>query len=144
MRSDNYLPKFLQQKYKEREENPELRNKISEIQDYIWIIEKIWCISSLEYQNYIWVRHEDPQIVDSYNDTTMYFTEDVDAVLSVADEGRVHMSSEQYQLLKLLYIMVDEYDLRKDRPDTDAEIVEDPDWDKIREFAKEVYSKLTS
>lgn len=38
------------------------------------------CVSDAECQTCIWIRCEDSQIIDSNDDTTMYFTEDVDAV----------------------------------------------------------------
>ena len=113
------------------------------ISEFTWLIKKIRCISDMEYQQRIWVRHEDLNICDSYDDTTMYFEEDSEAILKAADAGRVEMTEKQYALLKELYEKVEEYDMRKDLPEDDKGIVQDPDWHEIREFAKVVYEELS-
>ena len=72
----------------------------------------------------------------------MYFLEDVEGVLKARD--RIEITDSQYEALKKLYEMVDAYDDLIDRPDNDEGIVNDPRWHKIREYAKQVYKKLTN
>ena len=140
----NFLPQFLKQKREELNQNPELNNKKKEkISDFLVLLECIWCISNKDYQEAIWLRNEDPHIVDSYDDTIMYFGEDSKAVLEARSEGSITMSELQYTMLKQLFNMVEKYDASLSRPDTDAEIIEDPKWHEIREYAKVVYQELT-
>ena len=140
----DFLPSFLREKYQELDEHPELNERCEKITDFLWLIKKIWCISNAEYQERIWVRHEDmDKIVDSYDDTTMYFLEEGYAVLEARDEGRVEMTNKQYQVLKKFYDMVDVYDSSEDLPESDAEIFADPKWHRIRGYAKLVYEELT-
>lgn len=139
MRDRKYLPDFLRKAW----QLPDEINR-DRITDFIWVIEKIWCISNAEYQERIWVRHEDMgKIVDSYDDTTMYFLEEAYAVLEGRNEGHIEMTDRQYQMLKNFYDMVDVYDSSEKRPDSDAETVADPKWHRIREYAKLVYEELT-
>lgn len=106
------------------------------------LLDSINDISNLDYQKKIWIKYEDLSIVDSYDDTTMYFFEDGDALIEAYEAGRVEMSDKQYQMLKTLYQMVDEYDDLMDRPETDEGIVNDPRWSKVGEYAKLVYEEL--
>ena len=41
-------------------------------------------------------------------------------------------------------LMVDAYDGSEQRPNDDKEIVKDPNWHKIRDFAKLVYEEITN
>ena len=135
---------MVKEKNADLEANLKLNDKRNTISDFLILIECIWCISSVEYQERIWVRHEDmDKIVDSYDDTTMYFLGDADIVLKGRDEGRIEMTNKQYQMLKKFYDMVDVYDSSEDCPENDAEIVADPKWHRIREYAKLVYEELT-
>ena len=119
--------------------NDKKRMKITEVGVVVDTIKKI---SDKDYQKRIWVRHEDmDKIVDSYDDTTMYFGEDSDAVLKYADE--IEMTDKQHEMLKKLNEMVTAYDMSDERPDEAKEIVEDPKWDEIRSYAKLVYEELT-
>ena len=139
-----FLPEWLKKKNADLEVNPKLNDKRNAIADFLILVECIWCISNIEYQERIWVRHEDmDKIVDSYDDTTMYFIEDADIVLDGRQEGHIEMTERQHQVLKKLYDMVDVYDSSEDRPESDAEIVADPKWHRIREYAKLVYEELT-
>lgn len=117
-------------------------SKLNKIADFEWLIEKIWCISNADYQNRIWVSHDDLNIIDSYNDTTMYFLEDAETVLNAQNTNRVLMKENQYNMLKKLYEMVETYDLSKERPDRDENIVKDPKWNKIRGYAEKVHKEL--
>ncbi|MCI0382147.1 MAG: hypothetical protein L0207_03735 [Chlamydiae bacterium] len=115
---------------------------MKKIKEFEILMDTIKSISDEEYQQRIWVRHENLQIVDSYDDTTMYFLGDAEAILNATDAGRVEMTDRQYQLLKELYEKVDKYDMQT-KPNDDKRIVNDPDWHKIREFAKKVYEELS-
>ena len=142
MISRDYLPVFLREKYKELDEHPELNERCEKVIDFLWLIKKVWCISDADYQDRIWVKHETLEIVDSYDDTTMYFIEDSDVVLSGRDAGRIEMTDAQYTLLKKLNEMVEAYDTSQERPDEDKDIVNDPNWHEIRKYAKLVYEEL--
>ena len=142
MPNRDFLPLFLREKYQELDEHPELNERCEKITDFLWLIKKIWCISNADYQEWIWVKHETLEIVDSYDDTVMYFIEDTDGVIEARDAGRVEMTDNQYHMLKKLYDMVESYDTNNNRPDEDKDIVNDPDWGEIRKYAKLVYKEL--
>lgn len=147
IRTRKYLPKWLKTKYEELDKHPELNEKNNEVTDFLVLIKYIWRISDHDYQERIWVQHETLEIVDSFCDTTMYFCEDADAVLEAYEEGRVKMTDQQHMMLKKLYEMVDNYEPHPEIPDKfrrcrDQQIVNDPNWHKIRDFAKLVYEEL--
>ncbi|WP_194847232.1 hypothetical protein [Candidatus Neptunochlamydia vexilliferae] len=102
-------------------------------------MKKIWYISSKEYQEHIWVRHEDSEICDSYDDTTEGFYE-CEGILE--DPSDIIISDSQYQMLKKLYDMVYAYDTSEARPESDKDIVSDPKWHEIQKYAKKVYDEL--
>ncbi|MCB1067978.1 MAG: hypothetical protein KDK56_07310 [Simkania sp.] len=140
----NYLPDWLNKKYEEKEMSSNKREKIA---DFLDLIQNVWCISNQDYQNRIWVQHETQDIVDSFCDTRMYFSEDAEAVLEAYEEGRVKMTDQQHKMLKKLYEMVDNYEPQPEIPFEfrrcrDQQIVNDPNWNKIRDFAKLVYEEL--
>jgi len=112
------------------------------VKDVGIVMDTIKNISNKEYQNHIWVEHRDSDIVDSYDDTTMYFCEEGEAALKARDAGRIEMTDNQYHMLKKLYDMVDAYDMNDKRPDHDKGIVNDPRWHEIRNYAKLVYEEL--
>lgn len=117
-------------------------NKI-EISNFKILLNSIQCISNLEYQERIWIKHENPNIIDLYDDTTMYFLEDAYNILEARDVGRVKMTDIQYIVLKNLYKMVENYDMPIARPDEDKDIVNDPKWHEVVEYAKKAYDVLT-
>lgn len=146
MGSYRYLPKWLKDKYEEGEKYPKTKKKLEKVTDFPVLIENIWCISNQDYQERIWVNHETQDIVDSYDDTTMYFFEDVQAILSARDAGRVNMTDRQYEMLKKLYNMADTYDSTLPYPEFDQydkEIISDHQWHEIRDYAKLVYKEIT-
>ncbi|MCB1107650.1 MAG: hypothetical protein KDK76_06115 [Chlamydiia bacterium] len=106
------------------------------------VIEIIREISNYEYQSHQWVARENPKDYGCYENTIMYFLEDGEAVLNARDTGRIEMTDSQYAMLKRLYDMVDGYDRSEKRPDDDKGIVDDPEWHKIRDYAKLVYKNL--
>ena len=85
MTNREYLPPFLQEKYQELEKHPELNERCEKITDFLWLIECVWCISNAHYQQRIWVEHEIADIIDSYNDTIMYFIEDMDGIIEAKE-----------------------------------------------------------
>ena len=113
------------------------------IKDVGIVMDTIKNISDREYQNSIWVNHNNPNIIDSYDDTTMYFCEEGLAAIEARDAGRIEMTDNQYDMLKKLFEMVDAYDLCEIRPDLDKDIVNDPRWHEIRDYAKLVYKELS-
>lgn len=172
MNIEEYSPKWIRKKYTEGS------NKRDEITDFLVLIEAIWKISNEEYQERIWVNHETQDIVDSFNDTTMYFTEDTEAVLKAHQAGTVKMTQNQREMLEKLYDMVDAFegidflryfeslpknseayntlkflyekynanavDLSQKFPEGgDKDIICDPRWHKIRDYAKLVYKEIT-
>ena len=143
MNRSAYSPKWINKKYKERDKNPQEGSGCNKITDFLVLIECIWRISNQEYQKRIWVNHETPEIVDSYDDTMMYFLEDAYAVLEAPGSETVKMTDQQRKMLKKLYHIVDTYDMDKAHPEHDQEIVEDPNWDTIRKYAKLVYEEIT-
>ena len=69
MGNREYLPEWLRKKYEEGEKHPETREKFEKITDFPWLIECVWRISNRDYQDQIWVNHENLNIVDTYMDT---------------------------------------------------------------------------
>lgn len=117
-------------------------DKDRHISEFTWLLGTILSISDLEYQKRIWINAEDPNIIDSYDDTYMYFSEDAYALLAARREGRLTMTDEQYRLLQALYDKVEDYDKNVKPSKEDEEIIEDPQWVEITKFAKNVYEAL--
>lgn len=138
MRDRTYLPNFLRKGW----QLPNKKNR-TQITDFVDTIEVIWCISNATYQKKIWVNHEIPEVVDSYDNTMLYFFENTDGVLEAKEEGRVKMTDKQYEMLKRLYDMVDSYEAEKNSPEVDKDVVKDPKWHVIRDYAKLVYKEIT-
>jgi len=110
---------------------------------FLAIIDTIKEISDKKYQTCQWVARKNSKDYACYENAVMYFIEDTDAVLESRNDSDIQLTNMQYQMLKKLYDMVDIYDSSEDRPESDAEIVADPKWHRIREYAKLVYEELT-
>ena len=110
---------------------------------FLSIIDTTREMSDKTYQICQWVARKNPKDYACYENTVMYFIEDADAVLESRNDSDIQLTNLQYQMLKKLYDMVDTYDSSEDRPENDAEIVADPNWHKVREYAKLVYEELT-
>lgn len=82
----------------------------------------------------------DPQVVDSYDDTIMFFLEDAEAILEARKDNKVKMTDNQYNLLSHFYEVVENYSLYCKLEDKD--IIKDPKWIEITELAKKVYDEL--
>lgn len=126
----------------------ELPSPPTKITDFLQLIRTTWVISNKDYQERFWVRQEPPMQGDNYCETTMTFEEDAEAVLDAKDEERVSMTDEQRKMLTKLLRIVEEYDCDQTTPlsrygENDEAIVADPRWEKVRQYAKEVYEVLT-
>ena len=148
MKGEEYRSEWINNRYAELKKHPELVTKHDEITDFIVLITCVYRISNLEYQERIWIKHETPDIVDSFEDTTMYFSEDAEIVIENYEERQtIRMSLKQYTMLKKLYKMVDDYESNDDNPycadgSNDQIVVYHPEWAKVREYAKKVYEVL--
>ena len=107
------------------------------------VIETIKEISNSNYQTQQWIARENPKDYGCYENANMYFLEDCEAVLNARNAGRIKITDTQYKMLKALYDMVDAYDMSEMRTDNDKDIVNDPEWHKIRNYAKLVLEELT-
>ena len=105
-------------------------------------------ISNKEFQERFWVRNELPDVIlDYFDKTTEIFEEDAEAVLDTKDYS-VEMTNKQRKMLSELLRLVEDYDGEVDTPfkthgRVDAEIVYGKKWDKIRQYAKQVYEEIT-
>ena len=87
------------------------------------VLKTIKNISNEDYQNEIWIKHSNQKIIDSYDDTIMYFCEEGMAALKAKDANRISMTDKQYTMFKTLYNMIDTYDMSDDRPELDKDIL---------------------
>ncbi|QVL56454.1 MAG: hypothetical protein KFB95_04465 [Simkaniaceae bacterium] len=138
-------PPFISKKILEEGED----EKHEKITDFLQLIRTTWVISNEDYQERFWVRQELPMRGDNFMETTMTFNQDLEGVLEAVEAGHVKIAKKQYEMLIKLYNLIDKFDGDPDTPpdpgygENDKEIVADPRWDKIRNFAKEVYEELT-
>ena len=149
-------PPFLVEEFRKCREEIRIEEKTgksipfepTKITDFTVLITNIWKISNRDYQERFWVRQELPMRGDNFMETTMTFNQHVRGVSEAKDLGLVKMDEKQYEMLMKLYNMIDEFEADPDTPpdpgygENDKEIVADPRWDKIRNFAKEVYEEL--
>ncbi len=119
-----------------------MKEKKENVPAFISLLEVLQEISNESYQHHQWIAREDPKDYGCYENTIMYFLEDGEAIINARDAGRVYMTDSQYKMLKKLYGMVDQYDDNKSELTSDREIVNDPKWHEIREYAKLVYVEL--
>ena len=120
---------------------------MTKITDFLPMITCIWKISSKDYQERFWVRQELPMRGDTFSESTMTFQMDAEAVLDTSDYT-VNMTDKQRKMLKQLLTSVEDYCLHQTTPhsrygEKDSEIVADPRWHKIRDYAKKVYAEIT-
>jgi hypothetical protein len=143
----NIYPSFIVRKMLEMDENPEINDKPNtKITDFLRIYIEIWRISNRDYQERFWVKQELPMKGDTFSETTMTFEDTAEGILD--PDASIQMTKKQRAMLTQLFHLVGDY---KNDPDTprsrygekDDEIVNDPRWDKIRNYAKEVYDELT-
>jgi len=146
---EKIFPDFINKKSRELRKNPTINDlPNTKITDFTVLITNIWKISNRDYQERFWVRQELPMRGDNFMETTMTFNQDLKGILEAKEAGRVKIVKKQYEMLKNLYDMIDKFEADPDTPpdpgygENDEEIVNDPRWDKIRNYAKEVYSEL--
>ena len=153
---EEIYPPFLVNEFKKNREERKNRPQFitndedlppppTKITDFLQLIRTTWTISNKDYQERFWVRQELPMRGDTFSETTMTFEEDAEGILD--PDVSIQMTKKQREMLTQLFHLVENY---KDDPDTprsrygekDDEIVNDPRWDKIRNYAKEVYEEL--
>jgi len=94
----------------------------------------VWIFSDKEFQERVWARGEGPEC-DSFGESVC----DTDLIDNVVEKYQDYdITKEQKNLLKELVQKIENYD----EPETDAELVKDPKWHEVREFAKYVYERL--
>ena len=142
-------PPFLVEQFRkgrERRRN-NLPQSFSKITDFTQVIRTTWVISNKEYQEQYWGKQG--QWGDNYMETMETFLGDGEAVLEANESGRVSMTLKQSKMLQKLYTMLDDFDGDGDSADdpgygiNDAAIIEDPKFDKCRQYAKLVYEELS-
>ena len=123
--------------------------QMTKITDFLPMITCIWKISSKDYQERFWVRQELPMRGDTYMETMETFLSDSEGALNARDAGRVSMTDKQYEMIKHLVDLTDEFECDPTTPQdlgnglNDPAIVADPKWHKVREYAKLVYEEIT-
>jgi len=96
-------------------------------------------ISNAQYQKRVWVKGNGPEC-DCYIENMCRLGGDYDCLFEAPKE--FGYTEEQLNLLTQLWTLLDEYD--EPGEGTDAEIVNDPEWDKIRQFAKKTLESISS
>ena len=152
-------PPFLLKEFEKSRENRKNRPQFitknedlppppTKITDFLQLIRTTWVISNKEYQDRFWVRQELPLRGDNYMETMETFLHDGRAVLDTSDYA-VEMTDKQRKMLQKLYDMAEGFeddDSSADDPGygvNDPEIVVDPKWDKVRQYAKLVYEEIS-
>ena len=103
------------------------------------LMEAVDSLFNEELQRNAWEKGNYKTCAD-YTEVIMSFLEDCEPVLK--DYMKYGLSEKQRDDLQKLCNMVNIYDSSKNRPDADKEICNDPEWHKIRKFAKIVYDDL--
>lgn len=120
-----------------------MKQKKATVPAFSSIIETIQEISDESYQLQQWVFRKNPKDYACYDNAIIYFLEDCTAIFKSWDAHRISMTDKQYIMLKTLYNMINTYDMSDARPELDKDIVNDPKWHEIRDYAKLVYDELT-
>ncbi|MEM8727853.1 MAG: hypothetical protein AAGE99_04000 [Chlamydiota bacterium] len=142
-----YPPFLVEQLRKGREEiRKNLPQSFVKITDFTQVILTTWVISSKSYQKNFWADHR--KWWDNYSETMEIFLSNTEAVLDTSDYA-VEMTLKQREMLQKLYDMMEDYEGDPDAADdpgygiNDAEIIEDPKFDKCRKYARLVYEELS-
>lgn len=106
------------------------------------LLDVIKNIQDKEYQERIWIRAEGPECSD-FGDTMNDFFDFYDGIKDFENKyAEYGINAKQYLLLNRLYQQLRDYcDITPISP-KDKDILADPRWQKIRDFAKEVYVAL--
>ena len=152
----NFYPPFLSLEFEKSEQRLKQERETGKyipfnpikVTDFLPLIHCIWKMSNKEYQERFWVRQELPMRGDNYMETMETFLHDGRAVLDTSDYA-VEMTDKQRKMLQKLYDMAEGFeddDSSADDPGygvNDPEIVVDPKWDKVRQYAKLVYEEIS-
>lgn len=146
-------PPFLVEEFRKGREERRIEKKtgerapqsFSKITDFLQLIRTTWVISNKDYQERFWVRRELPMRGDTFSESTMTFEDAAEGILD--PYVSIQMTKKQRAMLTQLFHLVEDYKNDRDTPcsrygEKDEEIVNDPRWDKIRNYAKEVYQEL--
>jgi hypothetical protein len=143
-----FYPPFIAEKMIELNTHPEINEQPNtKIQDFYNLYTDIWMISNKPYQKKYWA---DPRFQEeNYMETMEEFLSIGEGVLEANKAGRVSMTPKQREMLEKFYDMMDGFDGDGDSADdpgygvNDAAIIEDPKFDKCRQYAKLVYEELS-
>ncbi|QVL56459.1 MAG: hypothetical protein KFB95_04490 [Simkaniaceae bacterium] len=154
---EEIYPPFLVNEFKKNREERKNRPQFikndedlppppTKITDFLQLIRTTWVISNKDYQERFWVRQELPMRGDTFSESTMTFEDAAEGILD--PYVSIGMTKKQRAMLTQLFHLVEDYKNDRDTPcsrygEKDEEIVNDPRWDKIRNYAKEVYEELT-
>lgn len=97
-------------------------------------------IADAEYQERVWVRHEG-NLIDSFEDSTTEFLDRCEIILE--DYRNYGLDEEKFKMLKKMYDEIFDYFFSEESNKKDEEILKDPHWHQIRDFAKKVYIALS-
>jgi hypothetical protein len=147
-------PPFLVEEFRKCREEIRIEEKTgksipfepTKITDFTVLITNIWKISNRDYQERFWVRQELPMRGDTFSESTMTFEDTAEGILDPSIS--IQMTKKQRAMLTQLFHLVEDYKNDRDTPcsrygEKDEEIVNDPRWDKIRSYAKDIYEELT-
>ena len=138
--------KGREERRKEKKTGKRVPQSFSNITDFLQLIRTTWVISNKDYQERFWVRRELPMRGDTFSESTMTFEDAAEGILD--PYVSIRMTKKQRAMLTQLFHLVEDYKSDLDTPrsrygEKDEEIVNDPRWDKVRNFAIEVYDELT-
>lgn len=98
-------------------------------------------ISDQEFQERIWLRGEGPEI-SSADELFCNFFDDINIEEVMKNYKKYEISNSQLNLLQKLYKLMREYSDNSPITLDPIVVLSDPKWQKIREFANEVYKEL--
>ncbi|QVL56456.1 MAG: hypothetical protein KFB95_04475 [Simkaniaceae bacterium] len=146
-------PPFLVEEFRKGREEIRMEEKTgssvafepTKITDFLQLIRTTWIISNKDYQERFWVRQELPMRGDTFSESTMTFEDTAEGILD--PYVSIRMTKKQRAMLTQLFHLVEDYKNDRDTPcsrygEKDEEIVNDPRWDKIRVYTKDVYQEL--
>ncbi|WP_420421700.1 hypothetical protein [Simkania sp.] len=137
-------PPFLVREMEQIMENPKLKEESCEkVTDFLHLMRAIWVISSQDYQERYWIRKEPPMEHDNFEETTVTLIRDGKDALRHKDVGHIEMPEKQYTMLKSLCDRVEAFKSTIEKNKSDQEIISNPKWGEIREYAKLVYQEIT-
>lgn len=139
-------PTFLIGQFKRRQDIPDASLYHFLINVYL----ETWMISNQDFQERFWVRKEFP-IYDEENcmKTCSRYLCDVSTVIRGAENNKIATTMQQCEMLRTLSYMIEAFKKDPNKPEdpgygiNDAEIIKDPKWTEIRDYAKLVYEEIT-